>query len=207
MVTQVRAWNGLSPAVRGYRVLGLLAASLLAVYPLVVSPAALADPKPAQRNTGMAQPTCDPSVASPCYQNSDNAYAGGGGLVSTIADMATFVAANLGFNKAPDVWPALQMTHRGQGIGPDCATCSGLGWVITPPNARDSVSKFAMLAQDGGTWGMHSHTYLFPDACWGITFLSNSDQAFPLSTKVGFAGPIISTWGPRKGSQQSGPQS
>jgi D-alanyl-D-alanine-carboxypeptidase/D-alanyl-D-alanine-endopeptidase len=151
----------------------------------------------------MAQPNCGADVAAPCYWNNVNAYAGGGGLVSTIADMATFVAANLGFNKAPNMWPALQLTHQGQGIGPDCATCEGLAWMITPPHAPDSVSEFTMLSKDGGTWGMHSHTYLFPDACWGITFLSNSDQDFPLSAKAGFAGPILSALGPTQPCPQS----
>ncbi|MGH3563755.1 MAG: serine hydrolase domain-containing protein [Mycobacterium sp.] len=146
----------------------------------------------------MAQPTCTNGVTAPCYWNNVNAFAGGGGLVSTISDMATFTAANLGFGKQPSIWPALQSTHNGQGLGPDCGTCEGLGWMITPPGDPGSLSSFQMLSKDGGTWGMFSHTYLLPDACWGITFLSNSDQSFPVSTSGGFAGPIISTLAPKQ---------
>jgi serine-type D-Ala-D-Ala carboxypeptidase/endopeptidase len=152
--------------------------------------------EPIPATSAMAQPNCASDAATPCYWNNVNAYAGGGGLVSTIEDMATFIAANLGFNKKPDIWPALQLTHKRQGMGPDCATCQGLAWMITPPGDSGSVSGFEMLSKDGGTWGMHSHTYLFPEACWGITFLSNSDAGFPLSTANGFAGRIIRALGP-----------
>ncbi|BBY04829.1 hypothetical protein MNVI_01470 [Mycobacterium noviomagense] len=117
--------------------------------------------------------------------------------MSTIADMAAFTAANLGFNSAPAISAALRLTHNGQGIGPDCGTCQGLAWMITPPRDPGSVSGFPMLSKDGGTWGMYSHTYLFPDTCWGITFLSNSNRAFPVSTN-GFAHPIILALAPKQ---------
>jgi serine-type D-Ala-D-Ala carboxypeptidase/endopeptidase len=167
---------------------------------LVTGPLGMANTvlEPIPPTPAMAQPTCAEGVATPCFWNNVNAYAGGGGLVSTITDMATFTAANLRFNSAPSIWPALQLTHNGQGIGPDCTTCQGLGWLITPPGDFGSVSSFQMLSKDGGTWGMFSHTYLLPDACWGITFLTNSDKAFPVSAGGGYARPIISALAPKQ---------
>ena len=152
---------------------------------------------------GAAVPTCSRPAgtppgevpATPCAWNNTNAFAGAGGLVSTISDMAAFTAANLGFDRQPGIWPAIELTHQSLGIGPSCVTCQGLAWAITPPGAPLSLSPFTMLSKDGGTWGMHSHTYLLPDACWGLTVLSNSNEADPVGT-TGFAGEIIRALGP-----------
>lgn len=170
---------------------------------LVTGPLGMADTvlEPIPPTPAMATPTCPTGVAQPCYWDNVNAYAGGGGLVSTIADMATFTTASLGFDRNPAIWPALAMTQQPRGYGPRCPnppdapTCQGLAWQITQPGQEGSIGPFPILDKDGGTWGMNSHTYLLPAACWGITLLSNSNQNPPLSVQ-GFAGTLIKELSP-----------
>lgn len=145
---------------------------------LVTGPLGMTDTmlQPIPPPAAQAVPTCTAPVVSPCYWNNVNAFAGAGGAISTITDMATFIRANLGFDTANPAWPAIRLTHQPAGIGQDCGECMGLGWEITPAG-RASFSPLQVLAKDGGTWGSHSQTYLLPDACWGLTILSTSDSA------------------------------
>lgn len=170
------------------------------VHDLVTGPLGMADTvlEPIPPAAGIASPTCAPAAATPCAFDNVNAFAGAGGLVSDIGDMATFVAANLGFAPDPLLWPALRLTHQPAGIGAACAACQGLAWAITPPTAPNALSAYEVLDKDGGTNGMHSHTYLIPDACWGVTILSNSNEPTVVGSH-GIAGAIIRALAPTTG--------
>ena len=141
-----------------------------------------------------ATPTCILPIVTPCQWNNTNAFAGGGGMVSNIEDMATFVGANLGFQREAGVYPALQMTQRPWGFGPQCPSnpnCEGLAWDLAPIGSGDNPSQyFVTLNKDGGTNGFHSNTFIQPAACWGSTFLSNSSTNVGVNL-TGFAGAII----------------
>lgn len=111
--------------------------------------------------------------------------AGAGALRSTAADMARFVAANMGLVDSP-LRAALDSTHR-----PRAATASeslrvGLGWhILESENAT-------IVWHNGGTGGYHSFIGFREDGSSGVVVLSNSthdiddigfhllDAAFPL---------------------------
>jgi D-alanyl-D-alanine-carboxypeptidase/D-alanyl-D-alanine-endopeptidase len=164
---------------------------------LVIQPLGLASTEiePLTPPTDLAHPTCAPNASSPCHWDNDNAFAGAGGLISDITDMSSFVRANLGFDPTIPLWPAIQLTQSPTGIGSACATCMGLGWEITPPGAAPKLSPLPILSKDGGTWGMHSQTYLVPDGCWGITLLSSSNEATSVGND-GVGGDLVKALGP-----------
>lgn len=141
-----------------------------------------------------AVPTCAPGASAPCYWDNVNAFAGAGGAISDVIDMATFVRANLGFERGNPAWPALRLTQQPAGIGPLCQTCQGLAWGITPAGSS-ALSPLRVLNKDGGTWGSHSQTYLLPDACWGITVLSNSNEQDAVS-EGGVGGDLVKALAP-----------
>lgn len=157
------------------------------------TPTIVLEPRPPTAD--MPDPTCPAAVAAPCRWDNDNAFAGAGGLVSGIDDMATFVEANLGFDTSSAIWPALSRTQQPTGRGASCDTCQGLAWGITPAGTPGAVSPLRVLSKDGGTWGMHSQTYLLPDACWGITTLSSGDESLVVD-RTGVTGQVLAALGP-----------
>jgi len=165
---------------------------------LVIGPLGLTSTEiaPIPAPSDLARPTCAPNADSPCYWDNDNAFAGAGGLISDITDMSSFVRANLGFDPTISLWPAMQLTHQPLGAGPDCGTCMGLAWAITPPGSGTQLSPLPILSKDGSTWGMHSQTYLVPDGCWGITLLSNSNEPTSVGD-VGVGGDLVKALGPK----------
>ena len=142
----------------------------------------------------LATPTCQAGMVSPCPFDNVNAFAGAGGLISSIGDMATFVKANLGYDRDTVLWPALALTREPAGLGPNPASPMGLGWLNKP---ADALTALPRLEKDGGTNGMHSQTYIVPEACWGITFLSNSDTPAPVAD-AGLAGKLLKVLSPKQ---------
>lgn len=193
----------------GYALLGLVTADRFhatddtpAVGPmidaLVTSPLGMTNTRlePDIPPPGMATPTCR-DTDPPCWFDNNNAYAGAGGLISDIDDMATFVRASLGYDRASPVWPAIDLTHQPAGIGQgDIAGRMGLGWEIYPAGSDARFPDLMLLDKDGTTNGMNSHTVLAPEVCFGVTLLSNSRD----SSAVGFdgvAGAILRDLAPR----------
>ncbi|CAM3888406.1 serine hydrolase domain-containing protein [Smaragdicoccus niigatensis] len=161
--------------------------------PLGMSQTVIGGTSPA---AGMALPSCPKDFGPPCLWANNNAFAGAGGVLSNINDMAKFVSASLGFQRNISIWPALLQTQQGVAIGQDCPKCQGLAWQITPPTNPHALSPLTVLDKDGGTWGSHSHTFIIPKACWGITLLSNSDQPFTVGPD-GIGGALIKALAPR----------
>lgn len=152
-----------------------------------------------------SQPSCPDDVATPCFWNNTNAYAGGGGLVSTIADMAAFVEANLSASAGGPLAPGLALTRQPAGYGPACLhapsspTCQGLAWAIWPPGPQRPSPAFRTWEKDGGTWGSASNTWFMPDACWGMTVLTNSSSSTPvLLGPAGFVSELLRSVGPSR---------
>lgn len=153
----------------------------------------------------MAEPTCPPGVATPCYWNNTNtnAYAGGGGLLSTIEDMATFVAATLATDTEAGIGSALRLMQRPAGFGPHCPPapaaplCQGLAWSIWPPGLDRPSSTYRSLEKDGATWGSAANTWILPDACWGMTVLTNSSSGTGVHLgEEGSVSSLLNTVGP-----------
>ncbi len=142
--------------------------------------------------TDMAKPDCRKGVSTPCWFDNFNAFAGAGGLVSSITDMATWVGANAGF--APSsLAPAVELTHEPHGIGPDCDTCMGLAWEISPKDHHKLI-PFDLLVKNGRTYGSTSQVFLAPGACWGTALLAN-DAVIDLGMS-GVGGDVIRAVGP-----------
>jgi len=122
---------------------------------------------PASAPPAMAVPTCSGGGTN-CYWDNNNAYAGGGGLISTIADMGNWAAANVGYNQAT-LASAIAMTHQQWISVPVYPSTSGshamgLAWQIY------GGSKFypnPYMFKNGGTSGFHSVTYLVPERMGG----------------------------------------
>lgn len=104
------------------------------------------------------------------WDNTD-AMAGGGGLISSITDMATFVRAQLGDGPAAIV-KTLKMTQVpvAPGMTGDSYFHMGLGWQIYYP---ETGIRGHLLFKNGGTDGMSSATLLVPKEHLGVTVLSN----------------------------------
>lgn len=118
------------------------------------------------------------------YWNNVQALAGGGGLVTDIVDMSTWITAALGYPSAISSFATapLQQVSTIATIctAPDkCQPSSmgfhmGLGWQLYDQGEWLGV-PYAF--KNGGTAGMHSTTYLVPGRQIGVTLLSNSPAA------------------------------
>lgn len=91
--------------------------------------------------------------------------AGAGALRSTVDDMLSFLAANLGL-KESSLLPAMQDTHRGR--EPMLGMEIGLGWVLREGHGR------TITWHNGGTDGYHSFAGMDKDRRMGVVVLSNS---------------------------------
>jgi D-alanyl-D-alanine-carboxypeptidase/D-alanyl-D-alanine-endopeptidase len=109
------------------------------------------------------------------YWDNTAAMAGGGGLISSITDMATFVRAQLGEGPAAVVH-ALDMTQKAVAPGTigDSYFRMGLGWQVYSPETGIAGDY---LVKNGGTDGMASVTVLLPSESFGVTVLSNDTSA------------------------------
>ena len=115
------------------------------------------------------------------YWNNVQALAGGGGLVSDIGDMATWITAALGEPGAISSFATVPLqpvsTIETVCLAPD--RCSppamdfrmGLAWQLF--DGADWIAD-AYAFKDGGTGGMHSSTFLVPGRRLGVTVLSDS---------------------------------
>jgi serine-type D-Ala-D-Ala carboxypeptidase/endopeptidase len=104
-------------------------------------------------------------VGSPWYN--DGALAPGGGLISSITDMATFVRAELGEGPPPTI-AAVRVTQQPvPGATGGTNMQMGLGWQVYSSSAGNYLLK------NGGTLDMDSATVIIPAADVGVTVLSN----------------------------------
>jgi D-alanyl-D-alanine-carboxypeptidase/D-alanyl-D-alanine-endopeptidase len=149
----------------------------------------------AMSSTELERPT--PKLATPYggngravpYWNNVNALAGGGGLVSDVADMATWVAANLGYvgrRPAPGV---ASLPDAVRPISTIIRTCSsatscepadfhmGMAWQLY--SAGHGGIDVGWAFKNGGTAGMHSVTVLAPSEGVGVTLLSTGGTTSP----------------------------
>lgn len=133
---------------------------------------------PASAPPAMARPTCTGGGTN-CYFDNNNAYAGAGGLISTIADMGNWAAVNVGYNQTT-LASALSMTHQ-QWLSvpvyqstPPSSQAMGLAWQIYDKSA---VYPNPYMYKNGGTNGFHSFTFLVPEKGWAITVLTNGDDS------------------------------
>lgn len=125
------------------------------------------------------------------YWNNTNALAGGGGLISDVDDMETWVEAMLGYpqhSRAAGVTalpsallPVSTITRmcssaQTSSCGPARFTM-GLAWQLYP--AGDKGVGVPWAFKDGGTSGMHSVTALAPGAGAGVTVLTNGGSTAP----------------------------
>jgi CubicO group peptidase (beta-lactamase class C family) len=124
--------------------------------------------EPTSRTPDLAQPYLTTGAPAPLWDNT-GAMAGGGGLVSSIEDMTTFIAAQLGHGPAATVATlrATQNEHA-PGQGPDMTM--GLAWQIT----HQAGLPYTYLEKNGGTAGSTSDTEIVPSRGIGVTVLSNS---------------------------------
>jgi CubicO group peptidase (beta-lactamase class C family) len=118
---------------------------------------------------GMAQGYMKTNRPAPFY-NFIQPLVGGGGLISSIADMAKFVAASLGFNPSA-LTPALLLTQQQMAPGPskNPRMNMGLAWQLT----TSPKMRALFLYKNGATSGFRSATVLVPTEHIGITILSN----------------------------------
>lgn len=91
--------------------------------------------------------------------------AGAGALRSTVDDMLSFLAANLGLQES-SLLPAMQDTHRGR--EPMLGMEIGLGWVLRTGHGR------TITWHNGGTDGYHAFAGMDKDRRLGVVVLSNS---------------------------------
>jgi D-alanyl-D-alanine-carboxypeptidase/D-alanyl-D-alanine-endopeptidase len=122
----------------------------------------------------MATPICG-DVKTPCYWDNNNAYAGAGGLISSIADMAKWMAGNLGYDTPAALANDFALAHKEQIKVPLFSNLSktmtmGLGWQIytATPNYPGTF-----LYKNGGTWAFGGNTHLVPAQRWGVAVLAN----------------------------------
>ncbi|QBJ95017.1 class A beta-lactamase-related serine hydrolase [Rhodococcus sp. ABRD24] len=112
------------------------------------------------------------------FWNNTGALAGGGGLISTVSDMAKWIAATLGYGDGPLV-PVLQsMLNPIPG-----ATWSqapqmqmGMAWQLYPP--QNGIS-YPYAYKNGAAAGSTSATYLLPSEGWGVTVFANGNDKRP----------------------------
>jgi D-alanyl-D-alanine-carboxypeptidase/D-alanyl-D-alanine-endopeptidase len=136
----------------------------------------------------LATPYGDNGQAVP-YWNNVNALAGGGGLVSDVADMATWVAANLGYvgkRPAPGVASLPDAVRPISTITRNCSSATscepadfhmGMAWQLYAAGHGGVDVPWAF--KNGGTAGMHSVTVLAPSAGVGVTLLSTGGTTSP----------------------------
>jgi D-alanyl-D-alanine-carboxypeptidase/D-alanyl-D-alanine-endopeptidase len=126
---------------------------------------------------GMAQGYSSSKSTPPnqpvAFYNFMQPLVGGGGLLSSINDMATFVAASLGFNPS-SVTPALLLTQQPMAPGPvpkkgNAQMTMGLAWQLSTSPSLGVPIEY----KNGGTSGFKSATVLLPNQRIGITILSN----------------------------------
>jgi LPXTG-motif cell wall-anchored protein len=133
--------------------------------------------------------------------DNDNAFVGGGGLVSTAQDMGTYVAAHLGYiaedaplgvrTMADTLTPLGAITVACQnpetpGGAPVCASGAdfqmGLGWEIYPP--QDSNVGATWAHKNGGTAGSTTDTVLAPSLRIGVTTMFNLQSSEEIATPI-----------------------
>ena len=96
--------------------------------------------------------------------------AGAGALRSTVNDMLTFVAANLGLRESPLV-DGIGATHAARRDFPAPGMRIGLGWVIRSGHGRD------LHWHNGGTGGYRSFLGFDLESQTGVVVLSNSGDS------------------------------
>ncbi|MFM1728497.1 serine hydrolase domain-containing protein [Prescottella soli] len=121
------------------------------------------------RAANLAQPYAD-GHPTDLWDNTA-ALAGGGGLVSTVSDMATWAAATLGYGDNPLV-PVLQsmitaIPGPSNPVQKDMQM--GMGWQLYPSSGITPAHAF----KNGGAAGSTSATYLVPARGWAVTVLNN----------------------------------
>jgi CubicO group peptidase (beta-lactamase class C family) len=99
------------------------------------------------------------------------ALAGAGGLRSTAADIATFLAAELGFEATP-LKPAMdaQLVPRRPGPAPNTQTA--LAWLVTTTSSGRQI-----VWHNGGTGGFRTFMGFDPAARVGVVVLTNAATA------------------------------
>lgn len=128
------------------------------------------------RTPDLAQPYRNGAKAD--LWNNTGALAGGGGLISTVSDMAKWTAATLGFGDSPLV-PVLQsMLRPVPGVAPqsDPTMQMGMAWQLYP--AQKGIA-YPYAFKDGASNGSTSATYLLPSEGWGVTVLANGKNVLP----------------------------
>ncbi|MDG3010532.1 beta-lactamase family protein [Rhodococcus sp. D2-41] len=115
--------------------------------------------------TNLAQPYGPDGTPAPLWDNIA-AMAGGGGLVSTAADMATWNATTLGYGNSP-LKPVLQsMLDTIPGVGQKM----GMAWQLYP--AQNGI-RHPYAFKDGDSTGSSNATYLIPSDGFAVTVLTN----------------------------------
>ena len=94
--------------------------------------------------------------------------AGCGALRSSVAEMARFVAANMGLYET-DLYPVLQRTHQARADTDYAHQQIALGWLVS--TAYDTTFTW----HNGGTGGSHSFCGFVPSQNVGVVVLSNSN--------------------------------
>lgn len=107
-----------------------------------------------------------------------NALAGAGGIRSTLADMLTFMRANIAPEKT-SIATALSMSHQVQVRDPEVDV--GLGWFII-----DSQADNPMIAHNGQTGGFHSLIAFKPKEQTGVVMLTNTASAVQCVSSLAF---------------------
>ena len=137
----------------------------------------------------LAVPYAGAAVAP--YWNNTNAFAGGGGLISSPKDMATWTALMLGYpvgqTAGSNLGPVQQTIQPLADISqtctePDVTTCAtpshplkmGMGW---ENYASGIVYPCPYVTKNGGTSGMNTVTFLVPAKGIGVTLLDNDANA------------------------------
>lgn len=102
-----------------------------------------------------------------------DSFAGAGALRSTVNDLMTYVAANLGVEPTP-LRDALALTQKPRRKGGDEGTRIGLGWhSVTLPEPTSGV----VVCHAGGTGGYNSYLAFSKQRKAGVVVLSNGTLA------------------------------
>jgi CubicO group peptidase (beta-lactamase class C family) len=120
--------------------------------------ATLSDEQLARAATGYREGEAFPTWDNPTL-------AGAGCLLSTVRDMTTFVAANLGLIESP-LHAAMELTHR---IYVYSAMPVGLGW-----HMRDTAGGGRIIEHHGATGGTWSYVGFLPEEQIGVVVLTNT---------------------------------
>lgn len=128
--------------------------------------------------TELERPTADLAVpyagGSPTnYWDNTAAMAGGGGLISTIDDMATWSSATLGHDDTA-LGRILHSMLDPVAPGPSGQSMQmGLAWQLYPANQQFGHPH---AFKNGDSAGSASVTYLVPETGWGVTVLTNGND-------------------------------